>query len=435
VKIKYELKKFLGINGILALALVLSTFTQVRFSGLPIGFSDLFFLSYIIYSIGLFSLSLNDINSSMARHEVRAQIRPISFYLLFFLFLIFIGTLYCNFLILQGDIEVSLNSDGANLLLSPYHNILAYSYLAIIFFTLYIRSDIDPSRVAFYTSILLSLCVAIFYLFSVFVGEIFGINLYYNVTNRMMLFTKSPNHLADFIAPLPIFLIYFYTNTQSVLLRLFLIILSIFILLAIFESQSKAAILGLSLAFLYLLWRFISQIITLRYVFILVVLLILSLFLYINKFHSESILNLTQNIYESGTIDISTPLFYDLRIRLGLVFHAIDVGNISPIFGLGAGASTGINDIFMGRESHNHLTEIFMSTGYLGLASYVGLMLFVYAKIHRTNKPILVGAFIVITIVSMFHVQLRQPLFWFNIVFLLYFASYEISNLTNNNKD
>ena len=316
------------------------------------------------------------------------------------------------------------NPEGARLMLAPYRNILAYSYLTIIYIVLFIRADIDIGLVAFYTFLLLSFVVAFFFIATIFTNNIFGINLYYLWTDRLTLFTKSPNHLADFIAPLPFLLLYFFNNSKSVFFKSLTIFLVIIIVLAGLGSESKSTILGWIVVSAYLFLYYIFRGKYARYLVSTVVLFLLTVFFYLQIFYSDSILNAIQKIMDSGdVINVSHSLLYDMIIRLKLIFHAIEAGNLSPVFGLGAGVSSGITEPFLGRESHNHLSEIIMTSGYFGLVSYLGLMFYVFARISIARKPILMSAFIVITVTTMFHFQLRQPLFWFYILFLIYFSS------------
>ena len=428
MKISFEFKNILNVNVLIALALVASTFTQVRFSNLPIGVSDLLFLSFIIYSIGLFSLSLNNLHSEKIMSLNRCLIIPILLFLFFYLLLLFMGTIYGSYLISNG-VLMPLNSDGSKMMTAPYHNLMAYSYVTIIFLTLYIKSDIDIAALALYTFLLLSLCTGCFYVISKFSNNFFGIDLFYLWTDRLQLFTKSPNHLADFIAPLPLFLLYFAKNSKSIFFTSLLILLAILTLFAGFESQSKSTILGWIIAFGYLLLYYVFR---RKYVTIVVslsVTIFILFLIFIQIYYSDSIINALQNYMDSGgdqrggMILIPRTIIYDILIRLELIFNAMEVGNMSPVIGLGAGASSGVLEPFLGRESHNHISEIIMSSGYFGLISYLALMLYVFVKISRVRKPILMSAFIVITVTTLFHMQLRQPLFWFYILFLLYFSS------------
>lgn len=424
MKIDFDFNNLFSVNLVIALALVGSTFTQVRFSGLPIGVSDIFFISYIIYSIGLLSISLNYHSSFKLMDSTRSLIMPLFLFLFFYVILMFAGTIYSNFLLTNGNLVFPWHPDGLSLILNPYHNLLAFTYLFVIYTVLFIRGDIEIGLVAIYTVILLSFVTAIFYIISRYTDSIFGISLYYLWTDRLMLFTKSPNHLGDFIAPLPFLLLYFVKNSKSIILTSFLIFLMITTLLVGIDSLSNSTIIGILTGFVYLFLHYIFRGKYGLHFIVSLVLFTLGVILFIQYFYSDEIHDAIKNFYDSGNVyEFPKSLVYDIYIRQGLFFNAIEIGNMSPFFGLGAGASSGVIEPLLGRESHNNLSEIIMTSGYLGLLAYLCLMFYTFAKISIAGKPMLMSAFIVITITTMFHMQLRQPLFWFYILFLLYFSS------------
>ena len=132
----------------------------------------------------------------------------------------------------------------------------------------------------------------------------------------------------------------------------------------------------------------------------------------------------TKNILDSDSnLHLNRGILYDIHIRTGLIYNAIELANLSPIFGYGAGASTGITEPFLGREAHNNIADLLMISGYFGLLAYLLVMFYIAIQIVNSKKDLLLAAFIVITLVSLFHFQLRQPLFWFYLIFILYEAS------------
>jgi hypothetical protein len=424
VKINFDFNNFFSVNLVIALALVGSTFTQFRFPGLPIGVSDVFFISYLVYSVGLFSISVNYHSSFKLMDPTRSLIIPLFIFFVFYVILTFAGTIYSNFLITNGSLAFPTNPDAASLILSPYHNLMAFTYLLVIYFILFIRADIKIGLVAFYTVILLSFLTAIFYIASRYSNNFFGINLYYLSTDRLMLFTKSPNHLGDFIAPLPFLLLYFVKNSKSIIFTSLLLFLTISTLLAGFDSLSKSTIVGILSGFAYLFLNYIFRGKYGLHFIICAVIFLMGVILFLQNFYSDAINDALKKVLDSNaSLVFPKTLIYDIYVRQGLFFNAIEVGNISPFFGLGAGASSGIIEPFLGRESHNNLSEMIMTSGYLGFAAYFLLMLYTFVRISVTKQPLIMSAFIVITVTTMLHMQLRQPLFWFYILFLLYFSS------------
>jgi len=308
--------------------------------------------------------------------------------------------------------------------LSPYHNLFAFFYLVILFLFIFIRGDIDIGLTARYTAIILALVISMMVVISLFTRDFIGVDLYYLWTDRLMLLTKSPNHLADFIAPLPFLLLYFLFDSKSKAFQGLIVILVILVLLAGVMSQSKATLLAWIVAMSFLLFKLISSSAYTRYIVgFVTILLLLIFFIFQNEFNSL-FFHGTKNILDSGSIlHLNRGILFDIHIRTGLIYNAIELANLSPIFGYGAGASTGITEPFFGREAHNNIADLLMISGYFGLLAYLLVMFFIAIQIVNSKKDLLLAAFIVITLVSLYHFQLRQPLFWFYLIFILYEAS------------
>ena len=203
-----------------------------------------------------------------------------------------------------------------------------------------------------------------------------------------------------------------------------MIILVLLVFLAGVMSQSKATLLAWAIAMSFLLFKLIHSSPYTRYIIgFLGILLLLIFFIFQNEFNGL-FYHGTKNILDSGNnLHLNQGIVYDIHIRVGLITNAIASVNLSPIFGFGAGASTGITDIFLGREAHNHIADILMMSGYFGLLMYFLMMFFITIQILNSKNDLLLAAFIVINIVSMFHFSLRQPLFWFYLIFILYESS------------
>ena len=403
--------KLFNVNLLIALALVTSTFTQLRFPGVPVGFSDILFLLYIGYSFLAILYSYNRRYSYSIVQPTRVTLLPVVIFLFVFIFLMIAGTLFS---------EITEIDTG----LSPYHNLFAFFYIAILFLFIFIRGDIDIGQTARYTTIILALVVSTTMVISLFIRDLIGVDFYYLWTDRLMLLTRSPNHLAGFISPLIFLLLYFLFNSKSRGFRGLMIILVLLVFLAGVMSQSKATLLAWAIAMSFLLFKLIHSSPYTRYIIgFLGILLLLIFFIFQNEFNGL-FYHGTKNILDSGNnLHLNKGIVFDLHIRVGLITNAIASVNLSPIFGFGAGASTGITDIFLGREAHNHIADILMMSGYFGLLMYFLMMFFITIQILNSKNDLLLAAFIVINIVSMFHFSLRQPLFWFYLIFILYESS------------
>lgn len=99
-------------------------------------------------------------------------------------------------------------------------------------------------------------------------------------------------------------------------------------------------------------------------------------------------------------------------VRSSLWYHAIAAIRRSPIVGFGPGAHSGFQGPFGGEEAHNTLLDWTTQTGVLGLlilALYLGWIFYTVA--HYGNRP-LTGMLLGLALFSIFHLTLRQPLFW-----------------------
>jgi len=406
-----EIKTHSVVNLLISSALVMSTFTQLRFPGLPIGVSDLMFLSYIGYSLCIILFFKKNLRLYTIYQATRITFLPVVIFFLVFVFLMCVGT----FLSLVNNHDTGL---------APYHNLLAFSYLMTLFLICFIRGDIDIHLTAFYTVIILAVVVSIMVISSLYTRNFFGVDLYYLWTDRLMLFTRSPNHLADFIAPLPFLLLHYFCKCKSIPFKGTLAILIFFVVLAGVMSQSKATLLAWFIAVSFLSFRLISSSVYTRYiVFFLICFLLFSSLIYHNELYSFIHSSLKNMMGSGDTLHLPHGLVYDLYVRSSLFFNAIDSVSFSPFFGNGAGASTGITGPFLGRESHNHIADVLIMTGYVGLLAYLGLMTFLAMQVVRSRNIIFMAIFIIISVVSMFHFQMRQPLFWFYLIFISYEAS------------
>jgi len=411
VSLKEKTKELLNISLLISLALIASTFTQLRFSGMPVGFSDVLFLLYIGYSFLVVLHTYNKGYSYNILQPTRASLLPIVVFFLVFIFLMVLGTLYST----AFQIETGM---------SPYHNLFAFFYLTILFVSMLIRGDINIGLTARYTSIALALIVSIMTIVSIFTRDFIGVELYYLWTDRLMLFTKSPNHLADFIAPLPFLLLYFLFGMKSRIFQGLMFVLIVLIFLAGIMAQSKATLLAWTIAMLFLFFKWLSSSIYTRYIVGFFSIFLLFAFLFFQNEFNDLFFGGTKNILDSGNnLHLNKGILRDIHIRTGLIYNAVQLANLSPFFGYGAGASTGITEPFLGREAHNNIADILMISGYFGLFAYLLIMSFIVVRIINSKKILLLAAFVVMVITSLYHFQLRQPLFWLYLVFILHEAS------------
>jgi len=102
----------------------------------------------------------------------------------------------------------------------------------------------------------------------------------------------------------------------------------------------------------------------------------------------------------------------DKGVRFALWAHAIQVWMEAPIFGLGPGAWSGIMAPFEGMEAHNSFLDLVMSAGIVGLIAYLGMLYWLSLHFLTNRCHALLAILVVMILYSLFHYVLRHPFFW-----------------------
>lgn len=105
-------------------------------------------------------------------------------------------------------------------------------------------------------------------------------------------------------------------------------------------------------------------------------------------------------------------------VRVALWKNGLLALTASPLVGNGPGAFAGIFDPFTNGEAHNTFIDWSASTGLLGITVYLLLLGWVAWRAWGSGHSSLVAAVVALTIFSTFHFVLRQPLFWFYMIFV-----------------
>jgi len=106
-------------------------------------------------------------------------------------------------------------------------------------------------------------------------------------------------------------------------------------------------------------------------------------------------------------------------VRLTLWSHGVDALAQSPLFGWGPGAHSGMAGPFGAMESHNTYVDWATISGLFGVAALVALLVNVLWRCVNANKPYLALAVTSLASFAAFHYVLRQPVFWFVLVSIL----------------
>ena len=103
-------------------------------------------------------------------------------------------------------------------------------------------------------------------------------------------------------------------------------------------------------------------------------------------------------------------------VRVNLWLMGIEAMLYSPVVGNGPGALSGDYAPFGGREAHNTMVDWGASTGLVGLALYVGILIWVGVRCWKRGHPMLAVCIFVLFVFSNLHYVLRHPIFWFYLV-------------------
>ena len=109
-------------------------------------------------------------------------------------------------------------------------------------------------------------------------------------------------------------------------------------------------------------------------------------------------------------------------VRLQIWSHGISAFLESPLFGHGPGAFAGVRDSFVGFEAHNTFIDIATKAGLIGLVLYLSILIVLHIQLLRTNQYYLLAALASVTVFSVFHYVLRQPVYWTVVVICLRMA-------------
>lgn len=104
--------------------------------------------------------------------------------------------------------------------------------------------------------------------------------------------------------------------------------------------------------------------------------------------------------------------------RVTLWLNGLHALGDSPVVGLGPGSHSGEHHPHEGFEAHNTYIDWATSTGGLGLALYLGLLGWAGARALRERSAprlLMLGS---VMVFSFFHYVLRQPSFWFIVLFV-----------------
>lgn len=396
-----KILKFNFLEIFIAIFILSSFFTDLRFANYPIGISELMFFPLFFYSLYCFILKKN--------FELTVPIEH----------LLLVATILS--LLFVTSISSTLNSTNTNLKsYNLLHNLLSVIYINLIIFIIIILKP-NYFRVGIFLIYFGFIITLFFFIFSFFHNDFFSMQLFYSNTEKISLFTKN-HHQIGFFSSILLLLSSKNLFEQKKIIYIFPIILFIAIL---YFSQSNGNIAALILSFLFasiifILLRYFNLQIFISICIIFFILLFISFWFIINN--------------EQFTIFFYNNFYKPLSIisRLEIVANYFEKLNIFDILiGSGAGnySLTSYNDNSL-RELHYTNLDIFMYSGIIPTILMISLYLQSFNLSVRKNLFIITTMIFFIMIYSTTHNILRYPFFW---IFFLFINSLSFYNLKNEN--
>lgn len=103
---------------------------------------------------------------------------------------------------------------------------------------------------------------------------------------------------------------------------------------------------------------------------------------------------------------------HDIPVRADLLRHGAQAWLSSPWFGLGPGSYSGLHQPFQGSEAHNSLLDWATNAGAVGALALLFLGGWVAWRLWRTRQWPLLAALLAVAVFAQAHHVLRHPLFW-----------------------
>ncbi|TDL76477.1 O-antigen ligase family protein [Peribacillus frigoritolerans] len=91
----------------------------------------------------------------------------------------------------------------------------------------------------------------------------------------------------------------------------------------------------------------------------------------------------------------------------------------SPLFGLGPGAYSGEDAPFQGMEAHNTFIDMGMNVGLVGICLFLGFLCWIGYLLIIKKEFILFTGLVTVIFYTLFHFTLRHPMFWFYLFFMI----------------
>lgn len=373
-----------------ALALVLTTATQLRWGGLPIGFGELMLVVWLIV-VGFQIIKQKRIPLSS----------PLKLFLVFWsvvLILLFAGWLVGFF---QGVADVRAGT----------HNLFAYLFVCLITLTAIIYLD-NEQVITIGKLVLIFAVVGLvpLWIYGQFFNEIGPLNIWYG-GSRFLGWAVDPNQTAILITPLPFIALYYYRQSHTFIHKIVFMALLVGALVLGIGTDSdslKVAWVGAIVVYFFLALLVRGSLSYLKLVLVSAIILFIcctGIFVFGSKIYAS-----VEYMYYLGD---QGP------VRLALWANGLHATSNSLLVGFGPGAYSGVQEPFSGSECHNTFIDWMTNTGVVGFLLLFFLLAFIFVKaiLRRTNE--VVAVLTTLIIVSLFLYVIRHPVWWFYLLWTI----------------
>ncbi|MCX7593498.1 MAG: O-antigen ligase family protein [Fischerella sp.] len=395
----------------LAISIALTTATQLRLPGIPIGVGEIVLLLWML-SVGIrIFLHRSYLITSVAKIVI----------------LFWIAVFTCLTLGMLIAYFMDVLDPG------PLRDLFAFVFASLfsVLFIISISSQKDKQ--------IIHQILSRFIKFTIFVQTILFFipvriplfQTWYEST-RFQGWSNNPNQLAFLSTAIPFFSLYLYNKIKDKSDNKWYILIAFLAFIIGSGTQSDSLNFGWYIAILFLLCSYVYRIITkyanihFRGFIVLIVkqitFLVMLLMGLITAFiFSEKINAIASEVYYSNSQG---------EDRLKLWANGIASISRSPLFGLGPGAHSGERQpIFYVQEAHNAFIDWTASSGIIGLICYLTLLFWVGWKAWKKGYISLVAALISVVGYTTFAYMLRHIILWFYVLTIL-----ELSIHSKNHK-
>ena len=375
-----------------ALALVLTTATQLRWNNLPMGPGELMLVIWLM-SVGF--------------HILKQGRFPLS--VSFKLLIIFWGL---GLVSLCAGWLVGL-SQGVFDAAPALHNLLAYLFVSFValFGAIHWRNDeikqIGEMVLIFSIGGLIPLLI-----YAQYSNKLYMLSLWLGKESRFLGWSRDPNQIAILVGPFPFLALYYLKKHSSALGKvLFLLLFTCSIVLGLStDSDSLKVAWMVSVVIYSILVLLLCGKVTYRKAAVVSGIVLLCYFAGVFIFGSE-VVSWIENIYykqDQGSV------------RLALWVNGLQAASHSPLVGLGPGAFSGVQEAFAGMECHNTFIDWMTNTGVIGLLLLIFLLSWTFIKaLSRSNDPEAVAVLTTVITVSLFLYVIRHPIWWLYIIWVI----------------